>query len=286
MGEWPERLGKEAERKTVADGRSIWVHCASLGEFEQGRPVIEILKERHPERRIIVTFFSPSGYEIMKDWPVADLICYLPADTPWNVSRFIDIIRPGIVIFIKYEFWNNYITAIHKREIPLYLVSAIFRPGQYFFRWYGGFFRKQLMKFTKIFVQDKSSCDLLLSIGIENVLVTGDTRFDRVDQIAESARMIPAIEKFAGDEKIFLAGSSWQADEEIIKEYINEDPGRMKWIFAPHEIDPSNIKATGITSESQNRKVLGCRGRSCRCPGYDNRQYRDAFVSLQICIHC
>jgi 3-deoxy-D-manno-octulosonic-acid transferase len=220
----------------------IWVHCASLGEFEQGRPVIEKLKEMLPGRKILVTFFSPSGYEIMKNWPVADHVCYLPADTPSNAAKFIDIVRPGMVVFIKYEFWNNFITAIHKRAIPLYLVSSIFRTGQYFFRWYGGFFRDQLKKFTRIFVQDSDSADLLRSIGISDIVISGDTRFDRVAQIADSARQIELIERFRGDEKMFLAGSSWPSDEEIIAGYINENPGKMKWIFAPHEIDPANIK--------------------------------------------
>jgi 3-deoxy-D-manno-octulosonic-acid transferase len=279
---WEQKL----KEKLPADGRSIWVHCASLGEFEQGRPVIEMLKERHPERRIIITFFSPSGYEVMKDWPVADHICYLPADTPGNVSRFIDIIRPEMVIFIKYEFWNNYITAIHEREIPLYLVSAIFRPGQYFFRWYGGFFRKQLKKFKMIFVQDKCSLDLLLSIGVENVMLTGDTRFDRVAQIAGSARVIGSIERFRGDEKIFLAGSSWQADEEIITEYINENPGRMKWIFAPHEIDPSNLKrlesllkVRSVRYSDEGADLTGARVMIIDNIGMLSSAYRYAFIA-------
>jgi 3-deoxy-D-manno-octulosonic-acid transferase len=235
---WQEDLKKAF----TAKGNVIWVHCASLGEFEQGRPVIEMLKEKMPAKSILVTFFSPSGYEVMKKWPVADHICYLPADTPSNAARFIEIVKPEIVIIIKYEFWNNFITGIHNRNIPLYLVSATFRPGQYFFRWYGGFFREQLKKFNKIFVQDNDSLILLGSIGIGNVSVSGDTRFDRVAQIADSSREIAIIEEFTGNEKIFLAGSSWPADEEIIAGYINENPGRMKWIFAPHEIDPGNIK--------------------------------------------
>jgi len=235
---WADKLKSEFN----GDGGVIWVHCASLGEFEQGRPVIEKLKEKLPGKKILVTFFSPSGYEVMKNWTVADHICYLPADTPSNASRFLSIVKPEMVIFVKYEFWNNFIAAINKRSVPLYLISAIFRPGQYFFRWYGGFFRKQLNLFTRIFVQDKVSSDLLGSIGISNVTITGDTRFDRVAQIADSARQIQIIEEFAGSEKVFLAGSSWPADEEIIASYINENPGRMKWIFAPHEIDSSNIK--------------------------------------------
>jgi len=220
----------------------VWVHCASLGEFEQGRPVIEKLKEKYPGRKILVTFFSPSGYEIMKSWPVADHIAYLPGDTVRNASDFLDIVRPGMAIIVKYEFWNNFISSVHERGIPLYLVSAIFRPGQHFFKWYGKFFTNQLAKFTRIFVQDDLSRQLLVSAGINDVIVSGDSRFDRVAQIASEARDIPLIEKFRAGEKLFLAGSSWPGDEEIIASYINRDPGRMKWVFAPHEIDASNIK--------------------------------------------
>ncbi len=238
---WEERLRSEF----IGNEGPVWVHCASLGEFEQGRPVIEKLKEKYPSKKILVTFFSPSGYEIMKNWPVADYICYLPADTPSEASKFLEIVKPGIVIFVKYEFWNNFIAAIYKRSVPLYLISAIFRTDQYFFRWYGGFFRKQLKRFSRIFVQDNDSALLLRSIGIENVTLSGDTRFDRVARIADSAKQIQIIEEFAGSEKVFLAGSSWPADEEIIASYINANPGRMKWIFAPHEIDPSNIKRLG-----------------------------------------
>ncbi len=219
----------------------IWIHCASLGEFEQGRPLIEMFKKKDPATGIIVTFFSPSGFEVMKDWKGADNILYLPADLKSNAEDFLDIVRPSMVIFIKYEFWNNYISAIYKRGIPLYLVSALFRPGQYFFSWYGAFFRKQLKKYTRIFVQDNTSRNLLLSAGITEVVVSGDTRFDRVARISESAKSIPVLEKFRGKEKLFIAGSSWQPDEEIIAEYINENPSRMKWVFAPHEIHDSNI---------------------------------------------
>jgi 3-deoxy-D-manno-octulosonic-acid transferase len=220
----------------------IWIHCASLGEFEQGRPVIEMIKEKAPETKILLTFFSPSGFEIMKSWPLADYISYLPADTPANSERFIDIAKPSIAIFIKYEFWNNYLSALYKRDIPLYLVSGIFRPDQHFFKWYGRFFRTILRKFTHIFVQDSMSVDLLRGIGITNVSSTGDTRFDRVSQIAKAAKKIPQMEQFRGNEKLFIAGSSWKQDEEIIAQYINRFPGRMKWVIAPHEIDIHNIE--------------------------------------------
>jgi 3-deoxy-D-manno-octulosonic-acid transferase len=233
---------KKSLRVKIKSGdKWIWIHCASLGEFEQGRPLIEMIKEKEPGYKIILTFFSPSGYELRKDWPLADVICYLPADTPGNAFDFIEISKPEMVLFIKYEFWNNYISELDRRNIPLYLVSGIFRPGQHFFKWYGGFFRGMLKKFTHIFLQDDRSFDLLKGAGIQNISVTGDTRFDRVSKIAGTAAPIPVIEKFRGGEKLFLAGSSWRADEEIIAAYINSDPGRMKWVFAPHEIGKSNI---------------------------------------------
>jgi len=220
---------------------NIWIHCASLGEFEQGRPLIEAIKKAKPEYKIILTFFSPSGYEIRKNYGQADNVFYLPADTPGNAFKFISLVNPAAVIFVKYEFWNNYTSLLKKNKIPLYLISGIFRPDQHFFKWYGGFFRKMLFRFSHIFVQDRQSMDQLTGIGIENVSVAGDTRFDRVIEIAHSAKSIPQIDLFRGSEKLFLAGSSWWQDEEIIAQYINTHPDSMKWIFAPHEIDQANI---------------------------------------------
>ena len=235
---WAEKIAEK-----IKPGDSvIWIHCASLGEFEQGRPVIEAIKKEKPGFKILLTFFSPSGYEIRKNYNNADCISYLPADTPGNASKFIGLVKPEFVIFVKYEFWNNYISALYRNKIPLYLISGIFRPGQHFFKWWGSFFRGILMKFEKIFVQDQRSLDLLLGIGIKKVSLAGDTRFDRVVQIAGTARIIQKLEQFRGDEKLFLAGSSWRQDEEIIAEYINSFPNRMKWVIAPHEIDKSNIE--------------------------------------------
>jgi len=235
---WAEKIAEK-----IKPGDSvIWIHCASLGEFEQGRPVIEAIKKEKPGFKILLTFFSPSGYEIRKNYNNADCISYLPADTPGNASKFIGLVKPEFVIFVKYEFWNNYISALYRNKIPLYLISGIFRPGQHFFKWWGSFFRGMLMKFEKIFVQDQRSLDLLLGIGIKKVSLAGDTRFDRVVQIAGTARIIQKLEQFRGDEKLFLAGSSWRQDEEIIAEYINSFPNRMKWVIAPHEIDKSNIE--------------------------------------------
>ncbi len=242
---WVNGRKKWAEKirdKIKPEDKTVWVHCASLGEFEQGRPVIEAIKKERPDLKIVLTFFSPSGYEIRKDYSNADCIIYLPADTPGNAARFVRLVNPEFVIFVKYEFWNNYISVLYNSNIPLYLISAIFRPEQHFFKWYGSFFRDMLRKFERIFVQDQRSLDLLSGIGLENISLAGDTRFDRVVQITSTARDIPQLEQFRGDEKLFLAGSSWRQDEEIIAQYINKFAGKMKWVFAPHEIDKPNIE--------------------------------------------
>lgn len=229
-------------QKIIKGDKYIWIHCASLGEFEQGRPVIESIKKERPGYCILLTFFSPSGYEIRKDYPLADIVCYLPYDTSRNAEKFISLVNPAIAILVKYEFWDNFISALNRKNVPLYLISGIFRKEQHFFKWYGGFFRKILEKFTRIFVQDQESFDLLKAIGIKNVIIAGDTRFDRVTEIAASVKEIPQLEQFRGNEKLFLAGSSWKQDEEIIARYINAHPGIMKWVFAPHEIDRENIE--------------------------------------------
>jgi len=261
---WYDRL----KLKVIPGEKYIWIHCASLGEFEQGRPVIESLKKERPACHILLSFFSPSGYEIRKDYPLADIICYLPYDTPRNAEKFISLVNPSIVIFVKYEFWDNFISAIYRKHIHLYLISGIFRKEQHFFKWYGGFFRKMLGKFTRIFVQDRESSDLLGAIGITNTVIAGDTRFDRVAEIAARAKEIPQIELFRGDQKLFLAGSSWKQDEEIIARYINSHPETMKWVFAPHEIDRENIERleklftvkcvrfSGFNDDSKDARVM------------------------------
>jgi 3-deoxy-D-manno-octulosonic-acid transferase len=261
---WKEKL----RNKVNPGDRNVWIHCSSLGEFEQGRPVIEAIKREHPELRIILTFFSPSGYENRRDYSEADYVCYIPVDFKSNARDFVSIVNPEFVIFVKYEFWNNFITEIHNKHIPLYIISAIFRPGQHFFRWYGTFFRDILRKIDRIFVQDQRSVDLLERIGIRTAILSGDTRFDRVVKIAGTAVDIPKLEKFRGDEKLFLAGSSWRKDEEIITQYIRKYPLRMKWVFAPHEIDRSNIERfeklidgiavrfSELTPESADARVL------------------------------
>ena len=236
--EWTSELSDKID----PDANYIWIHCASLGEFEQGRPVIETLKKERDNIKIILTFFSPSGYEVRKNYREADIVCYLPADTPGNAKRFISRVNPSIVIFVKYEFWNNYITEIFRKKIPLYLISGIFNKDQHFFSWYGGFFRRMLLRFTWLFVQDQYSYELLNTLGLNNVTVAGDTRFDRVAEIYLASKDIPVLDNFRGTEKLFIAGSSWRQDEEIIATYINRYPDKMKWVFVPHEIDSANIE--------------------------------------------
>lgn len=220
---------------------AIWVHCASLGEFEQGRPVIEKIKANNPNEKIVVTFFSPSGYEIRKKYSIADGIIYLPADTSANAKLLIDSFNPKMVFFIKYEYWHFYIAELAKREIPIYLVSAIFRPNQIFFKKYGAWFREILERVSFFYCQDELSVDLLKSIGIEKASVVGDTRFDRVYEIAKSAKSIPNIKSFIDGKMVLIAGSTWVPDEIILLEYIKKHP-EIKLIIAPHEINALHIK--------------------------------------------
>lgn len=219
----------------------VWVHCASLGEFEQGRPIIEQIRKVDPSKKILLTFFSPSGYEIRKNYEGADYIFYLPIDTRGNVKRFMDIVNPKAAIFIKYEFWLNYLGELGKRNVPTYVVSAIFRPKSIFFRPWGWAWRKALKSFTTIFVQNQESKNLLASIGHSNVVIAGDTRFDRVAAIAKMRRDIPIVERFKGDSRLFVAGSTWGPDEELLIELINDNP-TIRFVIAPHEMDEARIK--------------------------------------------
>lgn len=232
-------------KQQVKPGESyLWFHAASLGEFEQGRPLIESLKERHPEARVLLTFFSPSGYEIRKNYAGADLICYLPADTKANAQKLPDVVPLKAAVFIKYEFWVNYLTELNRRGIPAYSVAAIFRKEQLFFKSYGSWYRQALYGFRKIFVQDEVSLNLLNDIHINNVVVAGDTRFDRVKTVAETARQFPEIEEFADNcTKVIIAGSSWPKDEELLARYHAEHPD-SKLILVPHEIHENHL--TGI----------------------------------------
>lgn len=229
----------------------IWFHAASLGEFEQGRPMIEKIRSEYPAYKVLLTFFSPSGYEIRKNYKGADIVCYLPFDTPSRVRKFLDLVHPVIAIFIKYEFWSNYLHELKRRDIPVYIISAIFRPEQLFFQWYGKSYRKVLSCFCHLFVQDESSRRLLEKYGITNVTVTGDTRFDRVLDVRSQAKELPLVERFLmrenGEKPIVLvAGSSWPPDEAIFIPYFHAHP-EMKLIVAPHEIHEEHLRAIEST---------------------------------------
>ena len=223
------------------DERRIWIHCASVGEFEQGRPLMEDICIQYPQYKIVVTFFSSSGYELRKNYSGAHYVFYLPFDTRRNARRFVQTVNPEKIYFIKYEFWRNYLKVIKHRQIPLYLVSAIFRPGQVFFKWYGGWYRNLLTAFTHFFVQNELSQKLLNSIGHTNLTVTGDTRFDRVCRIFDQRNSIPEVEQFVNGEPCMVAGSTWFPDEEILARYINTGNHNLKWIIAPHELHESQI---------------------------------------------
>lgn len=225
------------------EGGYIWIHASSLGEFEQGRPLIEMIRADHPDARILLSFFSPSGYEVRKNYDQVDAVCYLPFDLPGNVRQFLDIVRPTMAIFVKYEFWGNYLHELKRRGVPTYSISAIFRPNQAFFKPWGGKMRKVLECFNTLFVQNEESRQLLHGIGIEQVEVSGDTRFDRVAHVREQARQFPAIERFVSNARLTVVmGSSWQPDEDLMIPYFNEHPD-IKLIIAPHEFDRERLLA-------------------------------------------
>lgn len=237
---------KVLREKVDPEASYVWFHAASLGEFEQGRPLMERLRETHPEYKILLTFFSPSGYEVRKDYQGADIVCYLPLDTIRNARRFLRAVRPVMAFFIKYEFWYNYFHILRHRGVPIYSVSSIFRKDQVFFRWYGKAYGRVLRCVSRFFVQNEESRRLLGSIGIDSVEVVGDTRFDRVLQIRDAAKSLPIVEAFrngnpGGPSKIFVAGSSWGPDEDIFIRYFNE---RKDWrvIIAPHVIGEEHLQ--------------------------------------------
>ena len=243
LGQW--KTNSILREKIDRNAKYIWFHASSLGEFEQGRPMIEKIKAEHPEYKILLTFFSPSGYEVRKNYNGADVICYLPFDTPYRVKKFLNLANPSIAVFIKYEFWGNYLQELKHRNIPVYIISSIFRRDQLFFQWFGYPYRKMLYCFTHLFVQDDRSAALLKEFGITNVTVTGDTRFDRVLDVRNQARELSPVEHFVcegGKEKrlTLVAGSSWPQDEEILIPYFNEHP-EMKLIIAPHEIHREHL---------------------------------------------
>ncbi len=221
----------------------IWMHCASMGEFEQGRPVLEILKKKRPDLPVLLTFFSPSGHEVMKGDPIATHVEYLPADSRVNAERFVSLIEPAVAIFVKYEFWYHHLHALHQRKVPTFLISANFRPDQFFFKWYGGTYRRMLGFFDRIFVQDQRSAELLRSINITNTEVSGDTRADRVLAIADRTEEIERIRSFRAqdDRSILICGSTWPQDEEVLIGALKKVKQRPRLIIAPHELDPHKL---------------------------------------------
>lgn len=220
----------------------VWFHAASLGEFEQGRPLMERLRREHPEKRILLTFFSPSGYEVRKDYAGANLVCYLPFDTPLNARRFVRLVQPEKAFFIKYEFWHHYIDELHRAGVPVYSVSSIFRNDQIFFRPYGRGYARVLHHFNHFFVQNEASRRLLNSLGVTQVSVTGDTRFDRVIDIRNQAKSLPLAAALTGDSRTIVAGSTWPPDEEILIPYFNRHP-ELKLIIAPHEVNEERLRS-------------------------------------------
>ncbi len=239
-------------RNGISPGdRMVWFHVASLGEFEQGRPLMELVRKNHPEYKILLTFFSPSGYEVRKNYEGADVICYIPFDTKWGVNRFLKVVNPEIAIFIKYEFWYFFLSGMHKRGTKIYSVSSIFREGQIFFRFRNA--AKVLRQFDHLFVQNQKSVELLASIGITNTTVVGDTRLDRVMEIHKAAKDLPLVEIFKNGKKVFIAGSSWNPDENIYIPYFRNHPD-WKMIIAPHEIEGARVD--NLIKAFEGRRVV------------------------------
>lgn len=242
------------KNKLNSSDKTIWFHAASLGEYEQGLPVIESIKEQFPKHKIIVTFFSPSGYEVRKNNTVADVTVYLPLDTISNTKQFIELVRPEMAFFIKYEYWPNYLNELKKNNIRTYLISGILRENQAFFKWYGGFYRNALKTFDYFFVQNESSKKLLQSIGFTNVKVSGDTRFDRVVSILERDNSLDFIEQFKDKKTTIVIGSSWPKDENLLVNYINQSSDEVKFIIAPHNIKQEQI--SNLKNQIQKKTIL------------------------------
>ena len=235
------RRSLSLSKRPIDDGDWIWFHAASLGEFEQGRPVIEALKQRHPEYKILLSFFSPSGYEIRKDYPFADEVLYLPTDTPGHAAQWVQRHHFVAAFFIKYEFWFNYMQALQQADIPLFYISLILKPDSYFFHGYGNWFRNQLRAVTHFFVQDETTSELLREHGFDNVTVCGDTRFDRVAAIAKQAKAFPEVEGFINGRKCIIAGSTWPPDEKLLVAFLPKLPDDYCLIIAPHDISSAHI---------------------------------------------
>lgn len=255
-----DKMYKDINKKD----KHIWIHAASLGEFEQGRPVIEQINKKYPEYKIVLTFFSPSGYEIRKNFSGADYIYYMPLDSASNAKQFMDIVSPEKAFFIKYEFWFFFLSELKKRKVPTFIFSTIFRKEQVFFKWYGGLWRKMLGMFDHLFVQNTDSVELLKTIGINNVSIAGDTRFDRVADIASHAKRLPLIDIFSKDSKVAVCGSTWPKDEDNIIKYLTEIDNDYNWIIAPHETHKKHIdeivnKLTGnclLYSQANEENIL------------------------------
>jgi 3-deoxy-D-manno-octulosonic-acid transferase len=246
-------LLKKIKKEQKSDDKTIWIHCASLGEFEQGRPLIEEIKRNYPEKKIVLTFFSPSGYEVQKNYPIADYVYYLPADLRRNARRFIKYCNPEVVFFIKYEYWYNYLNILKKKNIPIYFVSTIFRKEQLFFKKRGRWYRRMLKLATHFFLQNEESAELLKSLKIDNYSVVGDTRFDRVAHVFENVKPIAQVEQFLGGQRAIIVGSSWKAEEALLMQY-NRINSAYKLIIVPHEVSEENTKR--IMSLFDNKAVL------------------------------
>jgi len=254
---------KTLNEKIKANDKTIWFHAASLGEYEQGLPVMEQIRAKYPNHKIVLTFFSPSGYEIRKNNAVADVTVYLPLDTIFNAKKFVALTHPELVFFIKYEYWPNYLKVLKQADIKTYLISGIFREKQAFFKWYGGFYRNALKTFDFFFVQNESSKKLLQSIGHQNVKISGDTRFDRVVSILERDNSLDFIEAFKNNQTTIVIGSSWPKDENLLVTFINQCSNKVKFIIAPHNIKADqmgNLKAqlakpTVLFSEKEGKSL-------------------------------
>lgn len=250
------------KEKIAAGDKTLWFHAASLGEYEQGLPIMEKMRLNYPSHKIVLTFFSPSGYEIRKNSKAADVVIYLPLDTRANAKKFVNLVNPEMALFIKYEYWPNYLAELKKHNIPTYLISGLFRKKQVFFKWYGGFYRKALKTFTRFFVQDNNSKQLLLNIGVNNVIVSGDTRFDRVSEILERDNSLPFIKEFKNHKTTIVLGSSWPKDEDVLIGFINS-ANSAKFIIAPHNIKHDQIqqlknsitKKTVLFSEKEGKNL-------------------------------
>lgn len=271
-----------------AGEKILWIHCASLGEYEQGKPLIEKWRKEKSDHKVLVTFFSPSGYEVRKNDKTADFIFYLPIDTPKNAKKFIDIVKPQAAVFVKYEYWFNYMKELAKNRIPFYYISAIFFKKQHFFKWYGGWFRKQLSQATRFFVQDGNSAQLLKQIGINRVTIAGDTRFDRVQRIASENASVPEIEQFKGNSQLLIAGSTWAPDEKILAELFPKIKHTHKLVLAPHLVHKEHIneikrlfsnEKTVLFSEKEGKNLNDYNVFVIDTIGLLNKMYRYADVA-------